>query len=107
MPFGLKNTRATFQMTMNAILTSVQWQFSLVYLDDVVVFSKSTVNHIKQIQCVLQLLYKVGVTPKLKKLKFFVENIDNAGHITKPGHFKLAERTKDAAEKLETSTTQT
>ena len=41
MPFGLRNAPAAVQRTMDVILASVKWKTALVYLDDIVVFSKS------------------------------------------------------------------
>ena len=40
MPFGLRNAQATFQRALDIILSGVRWQTSLIYLDDVIVFSK-------------------------------------------------------------------
>lgn len=49
MPSSLKNVLLTFQMVMNAILVSVQWQIALVYLDKIIVFSKSLWDYIEQV----------------------------------------------------------
>ena len=41
MPFGLKNAPVTYQQVIDTILTTVRWQFTLLYLDDIIVFSSS------------------------------------------------------------------
>jgi len=41
MPFGLKNAPATFQRALDIILSGVKWQSCLVYLDDVIIYSKT------------------------------------------------------------------
>ncbi len=46
MPFGLKNAPATFQRAIDIILAGVKWQHCIVYLDDVIVFSKSMESHL-------------------------------------------------------------
>lgn len=40
MPFGLKNAFGIFQHTMEVILSSIEWQFAIVYLDDIMIFGK-------------------------------------------------------------------
>lgn len=46
MPFGLQNALSTFQRTIDVILFTVRRQFALVYLDDIMVFSKAPEEHI-------------------------------------------------------------
>lgn len=86
---------------MDVILTSVRWQFALADLNDIFVFSKSPQDHTKQVWRVLRLACKAGVTPKLKKRKFFAETIDYLGHIIWPGRLELAEHITDDVAKLE------
>lgn len=50
-PLGLKNARATFQRTMNEVLKVVD--FYRVYLDDIIIFSKSEEGHVKEVSEVL------------------------------------------------------
>lgn len=71
MPFGLRNTPATFQRNMGIILSSVMWQFALIYLNDIAVFSKTPEDHIEHTGKVLTLLRDFGVTLKLNKCAFF------------------------------------
>lgn len=41
MLFGLKNAPVTFQRAINVILTTVNWQYALVYIEDVIIFSST------------------------------------------------------------------
>lgn len=56
MPFALKNALATFQLKMDIILAYVRWQFSLVYLDAVIMFSKTIYDCFEHVDPVLQLV---------------------------------------------------
>lgn len=67
MPFGLNNAPETFQCAMDIILASVKWQFALVYLDGVLVFSNSSDENIAQVCLVVTLLRDAGVALKLQK----------------------------------------
>lgn len=49
MPFGLKNALGTFQHAMNVLLTKVKLNFSLVYLDNIVVFSQTPDENIDHV----------------------------------------------------------
>lgn len=70
MPFGLKNAPGTSQRVVDVILATVKWQFALVYLDDVIVFSSSLEDHVEHVATVLRLLKDAGVTLKLKSVPF-------------------------------------
>jgi len=62
LPFGLCNAPAMFQRAMDMILAGVKWQICLVYLDDVIDFSRSPEEHLQHLDEVLTLLGKAGVT---------------------------------------------
>lgn len=70
---------------MNIILSSVKWQFALVYLHDIVKLSKSRDEHINHLQQVLTQLTDGEVTLKLKKCGFFTNPIIYLGDVFKPG----------------------
>ena len=55
MPIGLRGAPATFQRALDIILSRVRWQICLVYLDDVIVFSRTHAEHAKHLDAVLGL----------------------------------------------------
>jgi Reverse transcriptase (RNA-dependent DNA polymerase) len=65
MPFGLTNTPATFQRALDIILARVKFDFALVYLDDVIVYSPTFDLHLEHLVMVLGLLKKANVSLKL------------------------------------------
>ena len=95
MPFGLRNAPATFQRALDIILSGVRWQTCLIYLDDVIVFSKNEEEHVAHVDEVLTLLRSAGVSLKLKKCEFFKPKVDYLGHVITPGKLAVAtENTK-------------
>ena len=56
MPFGLCNTPATFQTTMDSVLAGLKWNMytCLVYLDDVLVFFRSFDEHLARLEDVFK-----------------------------------------------------
>ena len=68
MPFGLCNAPATFQRTMDILLSQYKWQTCLVYLDDIIVYSNSFDKHVKDITDILSVLQQSGVSLKLKSV---------------------------------------
>ena len=81
MPFGLTNAPGTFQRLMNKIMKPVLYESALVYLDDIIVFSKTIEDHIKHLETVFKILAEAGLKLKLKKCDFFKEEINYLGHV--------------------------
>jgi hypothetical protein len=81
MPFGLTNAPATFQATMNDIFKSLLDQFVVVYLDDILVFSKNEDEHVEHLSEVLTVLAKNKFQVKLSKCQFLCDSIVFLGHI--------------------------
>jgi len=84
MPFGWTNARATFQRALDIILSGLKWKICLVYLDDVIIFSATPEQHIKDVDTVLTRLREAGVTLKLRKCKWFTTEVEYLGHIVSP-----------------------
>lgn len=62
---GLKNAPATFWCAMDFILAPVKWQHALVYVDNVVIFSRTPDERLIRVESVLQLIGKARMTLKL------------------------------------------
>ena len=107
MPFGLRNAPATFQRAVDIVLSSVRWQFCIVYLDDVIIFSNSVDEHIDHIDQVLTLLENAGMSIRLKKSFFMHKEIEYLGHIITPGELKVAQKTITAIQGMEPPRTKT
>jgi Reverse transcriptase (RNA-dependent DNA polymerase) len=70
MPFGLRNAPATFQRFVDITLSGLTWKEFLVYLDDIIVFSRDTAEHMEHLDAVLHRLYSAGLSLNLNKCKF-------------------------------------
>jgi hypothetical protein len=62
MPFGLRNGPSVFQRVMQGVLAPFLWLFTLVYIDDIVLFSKSWEEHLLHLNQVLGAIAKAGIT---------------------------------------------
>ncbi|GBG92173.1 hypothetical protein CBR_g54570 [Chara braunii] len=80
MPFGLTNAPATFQTAMNDIFRDILEEYVLVYLDDILVYSRTLEDHIRHLRDVLQRLRKHGFYAELSKCRFAQRKVDFLGH---------------------------
>ncbi|GJP34742.1 hypothetical protein CLOM_g19175 [Closterium sp. NIES-68] len=72
MPFGLTNAPATFQMTMNQNFSSVVDRYVIVYLDDIVIYSETREQHLKDLEAVFMLLWGEKEQAAFSSLKTFL-----------------------------------
>ena len=79
LPMGLKNSPPTFQKVMTDTLKSCR-QFSLVYLDDIIVFSKSFREHLYHLERVLLALQAKSLILNPPKCVFAANEINYLGH---------------------------
>jgi len=96
MPFGLTNAPATFQRARDIILSGLKWQLCLVYLDDVIIFSASAEQHVKDVDVVLTHLREAGVTLNLEKCTWFSDEVEYLGHIVRPDQLHVHNKNVDA-----------
>lgn len=107
LPFGLCNAPATFQRAIDMILTGVKWQYALVYLDDIIVFSKAADDHLRHLDQVFTLLGEAGVTLKASKCHLFSNEVEYLGHVVRPGRISVNEKNLKAIKKARFPETQT
>src|SRR6201999_3319808 len=62
LPFGYRNGPSVFQRVMQSILSAYLWIFTLVYIDDIVVYSKTFEDHLKHVDLVLKAISQAGIT---------------------------------------------
>ncbi len=70
MPFGLQNGPFIFQRVMQGILSPYLWLFALVYIYDIVVYSKTFKDHVGHLDKVLQAVEDNGITLSPSKCHF-------------------------------------
>ena len=80
MPFGLSNAPATFQRYMDAAFAGLKWTCCLVYLDDVIIFSKSFEEHMAYLKLVLDRIRKANLRIKESKCSFCRPELIYLGH---------------------------
>jgi len=78
---GLANSPATFQSVMNRIFSPHLYKFVVVYLDDIMVFSKSPEEHLEHLRIFLDLLRKNRFYAKKEKCSFNIPEVKFLGHI--------------------------
>ena len=71
MPFGLTNALATFQHLMETCLGEIHLKWCIIYLDDIIVFSKTPEEHIKRLRDIFEKLAAAGLRLKPSKCQFF------------------------------------
>ena len=81
MPFGLCEAPFTFQKLMSEVLKDEMWRSTASYLDDVLIFSNSLNEHIKDVNTVLDKIEKAGLKLSPKKCHFFTNEVKFLGHI--------------------------
>src|SRR5258706_12083575 len=81
MTFGLTNAPATAQRFMNNTLREFLDQFYVVYIDDILIYSKTKAEHREQVCKVLQKLKEAGLYAKPEKCEFNVEKTTFLGFI--------------------------
>jgi hypothetical protein len=81
MPFGLCNAPATFQRLMNDIFRPYLDDFVVIYLDDILIYSKNLKEHKEHVRKVLELLRAHKLYAKHSKCAFAQIEVEFLGHI--------------------------
>lgn len=89
MPFGLTNAPAVFQALVNDTLRDMLNKCVFVYLDDILIFSKSRAEHVHHVQTVLQRLLINSLFVKAEKCEFHAPSISFLGYIIGHGSISM------------------
>jgi hypothetical protein len=81
MPFGLKNSPATFMRMMDDILQPFTNTFVVVYMDDIFIYNKTWAKHLQHIQQVLHTLQQHKLYTNLEKCSFGMDMVHYLGYI--------------------------
>lgn len=104
-PFGLTGTPGCFQTLMNNIFRPHLDEFVMVYLDDILIYSKTRKEHLKHLRIVLDTLRKEKLYGKLSKCHFMTQEVEYLGHIITPAGIKVDKRKIEAVAKWPIPTT--
>jgi hypothetical protein len=81
MPFGLTNALAVFMDLMNRVCKPYLDKFVIVFIDDILIYSKSEEDHKEHLKLILELLKKEELYAKFSKCEFWIPTVQFLGHV--------------------------
>ena len=81
MPFGATNSPAVFERLMERLFSQLAYTILLIYIDDVIVFSKTFEVHLKNLEEVLRRLKEANLKLNVEKCVFFQVQVTFLGHL--------------------------
>nr|GFA18200.1 putative reverse transcriptase domain-containing protein [Tanacetum cinerariifolium] len=81
MPFGLTNAPAVFIDLMNRVCKPYLDKFVIVFIDDILIYSKDEKEHEEHLKAILELLKKEELYAKFSKCEFWIPKVQFLGHV--------------------------
>ncbi|GJV11263.1 putative reverse transcriptase domain-containing protein [Tanacetum coccineum] len=81
MPFGLTNALEIFMDLINRVCRSYLDKFVIVFIDDILIYSKTQEEHVEHLRLVLELLKKEKLYAKFSKCEFWLREVQFLGHV--------------------------
>jgi hypothetical protein len=81
MSFGLTNAPAHFMYLMNSVFMPELDKFVMVFIDDILVYSKSTEDHEEHLRVMLQRLWDHQLYAKFSMCEFWINEVSFLGHV--------------------------
>jgi len=102
MPFGVTNAPGVFMEYMNRIFHAYLDQFVVVFIDDILIYSKAEEEHAEHLKIVLQVLKEKKLSAKLSKCEFWLSEVSFLGHIISGSGIAVGPSKVDAVSQWET-----
>ncbi|WVZ63656.1 hypothetical protein U9M48_013270, partial [Paspalum notatum var. saurae] len=85
MSFGLTNAPTYFMQLMNSVFMDYLDKFVVVFIDDILIYSKTEVEHEEHLRLVLQRLWEHKLYAKFSKCEFWIDEVRFLGHVVSKG----------------------
>ena len=107
MPFGLTNAPAAFMDMMNRVCSPYLDKFVIVFIDDILIYSRSEEEHAHHLRLILELLKQEKLYAKMSKCEFWLREVHFLGHVISEKGIKVDPIKIEAIEKWEIPKTPT
>ena len=107
LPFGLVSSPGQFTACLSKILKGLNWQICSVYVDDLLCFSSSFEEHLRDLQKIFTRLIDAGLTLKPSKCSFAMKKIKYLGHVLSKDGIEVDTDKTDAVSSFPVPETQT
>nr|CAH7759639.1 unnamed protein product [Callosobruchus chinensis] len=81
LPFGLSTSMASLIRCLSQILNKKCSQFTIIYVDDILVYSQDVSTHLKHLRQIFEIFAEEGMTLKLRKCQFLPNQVSFLGHV--------------------------
>ncbi len=92
MPFGLVNSPSVFQAFVNDVFRDMLNRWVIVYIDDILIYSDSYEDHVKQVRSVLQRLLTHQLYAKIEKCEFHQTSVSFLGYVISSGGVAMEDK---------------
>ncbi|GJX77433.1 putative reverse transcriptase domain-containing protein, partial [Tanacetum coccineum] len=104
-PFGLTNAPAVFMELMNRVCKPYLDKFVIVFIDDILIYSKTKEDHEVYLGLVLELLRKEKLYAKFSKCEFWLQEVHFLGHVVNQNGIHVDPSKIEAVKNWKTPTT--